>query len=65
MSSTLEIKRSRELYSLYADSLDHFIVSHLIVRGVIDEAELYYDLREAIKDDIAQSREWVQAENQN
>lgn len=57
--------RSRELYKLYSGSRDHFLVSHLTVRGVIDEAELSDDLREAIKDDIARSREWVQAENQN
>ena len=49
--------RSRELFNMYAGSLDNWWVGHTVAKGVIDESELSDDLRDVLKDDIARCRE--------
>jgi hypothetical protein len=49
--------RSRELFNMYSGRLENWWIGHIIARGVIEESELSDDLRDVLKDEIAECRE--------
>jgi len=56
--------RSRELYNMYSGSLDLFWIGHVIARGVINESELSDNLRDVLKEDVADCHKRLQATKQ-